>query len=41
MGAILDAREVDHAINTCEGSAVAAVAMRVELLLGKDVAALL
>lgn len=41
VSAILDAGEVDHAINACKGGTVAAIAMRIKLLLGQDVAALL
>jgi hypothetical protein len=37
MSSVLGAGEVNHAINASEGGAVAAVSMRIELLLGKDV----
>ena len=38
MGSVLDAREVHHAINAGKGSATTTVSMRVEFLLGEDVA---
>lgn len=37
MSSVLDAGEVNHAINASEGGAVAAVSMRIKLLLGEDV----
>ena len=41
MRAILSARKVDHTINAGERGSSAAISMRVELLLGQDVAAVL
>ena len=41
MLSVLDSGEIHHAVDAGKGGAVAAVAMRVELLLGQDVAALL
>jgi hypothetical protein len=39
MGAVLCAREVYHAVDAGKGGTATAVSMRVELLLGQDVAA--
>lgn len=41
MRAILRPVEVNHAINTCKRCAVTLVAVRIQLLLGEDVAAVL
>lgn len=41
MGSILEAGEVDHAINAGKGSASTTVSMRIEFLLGEDVATVL
>lgn len=41
MGSVLSAGEMCHAINASEGGSVASVSVRVELLLGEDVTALL
>lgn len=38
---VLDSGEMNHAVNASKGGAVTTVAMRVELFLGQDVAALL
>lgn len=41
MRSVLGAVEMDHAVDTGEGRAAALVAVRVELLLGEDIAAIL
>lgn len=41
MGSILEAGEVDHAINAGKGSASTTVSMRIKFLLGEDVATVL
>jgi hypothetical protein len=41
MRSVLNAREIHHTVNAGESSAAAAVAVRVEFLLGENVAAVL
>jgi hypothetical protein len=41
MRSVLNAREIHHTINAGEGSAATTIAVRVEFLLGENVAAVL